>query len=108
MLAQCEDGFEFDLAPRFANIRDLEEYDQEKYENPNILHFIGHSEFDNAGQAALLISDGANYLDWRPPDIGVFLGTIPTLRLAYLNACRTGEQGGKQIKKPLFRMAGFF
>jgi hypothetical protein len=87
-LARCEHGFEYTIAPRGLPIPDLEKLIR-SYE-PHILHFLGHSEFDPIGQPQLMVYDGAGYLPWKSTEVRGFLQTIPTLRLTYLNACRTG------------------
>jgi hypothetical protein len=61
---------------------------------PHVLHFIGHSKAGSGGQpAALLLHDGAQYVPWSTLQMVNFLDSIPTLRLAYLNACRTQRPG---------------
>jgi hypothetical protein len=63
---------------------------------PHVLHFIGHSEAASSGNpAAVVVHNGNTYLRWQTPQIAAFLLGILSLRLSYLNACRT------QMRTPL-------
>jgi hypothetical protein len=78
---------------------------------PHVLHFIGHSEAAGGGQpAALLLHDGAHYVRWTTLQIANFLPGIPTLPLAYLNACRTQQQGplANHVAAPAYSLAEAF
>lgn len=60
-------------------------------ERPDIFHFIGHGESTAAG-ARLRIHSSQDNWPWDATEIGLTLSHANAkLRLAYLNACRTGH-----------------
>jgi hypothetical protein len=64
----------------------------------HVLHYMGHGAFDaNSGSGALVLEsdDGSPHL-LNATTLGTWLRDVPTLRLAFLNACDTGRAGEDQ------------
>ncbi len=62
---------------------------------PNILHFVGHSAFTDAGEAVLsLCDDEGNEKLVNDTTFANLIGRAPSLRLVVLNSCE-GAQAGK-------------
>ena len=61
----------------------------------HVLHFMGHGEVDEAsGRGCLWLDDGAGgSARISGEDLAVHLRGIPSLRLVFLNACRTASGG---------------
>lgn len=68
----------------------------------HVLHFMGHGDFDQEiGQGVLVMEkeDGtADFLTGK--SLAVLLRDEPTLRLVFLNACKTAENSDQQTGNP--------
>jgi hypothetical protein len=72
----------------------------------NVIHFIGHGGFDKAsGQWYLLFEKNRQKDRVLAMDIADRFGDVKTLRLAVLNACRTGQLPGEADGDPLSGVA---
>jgi hypothetical protein len=75
----------------------------------HIVHFIGHGGFDpNSGKNGqwFLLFEKDRKKDWvHADDIAARFGNAPNLKVAVLNACRTGEIDGKVGGDPLSGVA---
>jgi hypothetical protein len=59
---------------------------------PHILHFIGHSVADPDPILQLFTPEhGGTYIDWTRVQIAALMERLPSLRLVYLNACRSQD-----------------
>jgi hypothetical protein len=64
-------------------------------EGAQVLHFMGHGDFDPASQeGALYFEDGqGNASPWTGSQLAATLTGLPALRLVVLNACQTAVSG---------------
>ncbi len=98
----------FDL--EVIQISDLPAFDQVGMEqrivdfDPHIVHFIGHSAAATATDEARLLfyhRTLKRYVAWTTASIGTFLRRLDSLRLVYLNACRSQAAAVQRMSGPM-------
>jgi hypothetical protein len=73
----------------------------------HVIHYMGHGEFSGDRGGSLLLKKGDGSPDpITGEEIGVFLADeLPTLRLVFLNACKTGTTDGRGGADPFAGVA---
>ena len=68
-------------------------------EDPDVLHYMGHGEFDAETGGSLILETEDGKPDPVPPDrLRMLFGDEKALRLVFLNACKTGAtQAGRSL-----------
>ncbi|MEL7533154.1 MAG: CHAT domain-containing protein, partial [Bacteroidota bacterium] len=73
----------------------------------HVLHFMGHGDFDKRSGKGVLVLEDKN----AQPDLisaeafGVLLRDEPSLRLVFLNACKTAQGGDHELHDPFAGVA---